>query len=298
MVMSKQKKNTKQDLLYIMSPQCGWCKKANSVVEELVSEGASITTVDVTTPEGQQRANEVKQKYNVQCGTPLFIDAESGNMKCGFAEKDVLQKWVNGEEIPQPPQPKSPPPPPPQDLETASQEDVYKWKGEYEVWVKENDHLPNLMPFDQILQRVKSAQQARKNGPQQGAPGTPGVPAPGNSNVPSSFTFNNEFYYVVINGKKEVVMADTGYIQSLQQQYFQRENTGKLTKVVGDDNFNKQPSSPPTTQPQGRHKPVPVPPAVDKKAGDKLKEVKVGRNSDRKVKNKKSKKNKKTIESF
>ena len=48
------KKATKQDLLYIMSPQCGWCKKANPVVDELVKAGAKITTLDVTNPEDQK----------------------------------------------------------------------------------------------------------------------------------------------------------------------------------------------------------------------------------------------------
>ena len=50
---TSKKTATKHDLLYIMSPQCGWCKKADPVVAELVKDGAKITTVDVTTPEGQ-----------------------------------------------------------------------------------------------------------------------------------------------------------------------------------------------------------------------------------------------------
>ena len=86
---TSKKTATKHDLLYIMSPQCGWCKKADPVVAELVKDGVKITTVDITTPEGQARATEVKNKYNAQCGTPLFLDAETGNIKCGFAEKDA-----------------------------------------------------------------------------------------------------------------------------------------------------------------------------------------------------------------
>ena len=36
---SKSKtKNVKHDLLYIMSNQCGWCKKAQPVVDELIKE--------------------------------------------------------------------------------------------------------------------------------------------------------------------------------------------------------------------------------------------------------------------
>lgn len=302
--MSKSKTNKKevkkQDLLYIMSPQCGWCKKASPVVDELIKDGAKITTVDITTPEGQTRANEVKQKHNAQCGTPLFIDNESGNMKCGFAEKDVLEKWVAGEEIPKPPQPKSPPPPPPADLESASDDEVKAWKAGYEKWTGENKHLPNLLPFEQILDRVKQAQVARKNAPQ-GAPGQPGSPVTaGVSNIPSDHSFNNEFYYVVLNGKKEVVMADSKYIQSLQHQYFQREDGGRLTKVVGDTSFNKMPSNGAPIQPRltAPNRPVTAPPNVKKQADKKLEDVERQRKVNTKTKEVKSKKNKKTIESF
>ena len=55
----------KHELLYIMSNQCGWCKKANPIVDELVKDGHKITTLDVMNPDESKRANEVKQKYNV-----------------------------------------------------------------------------------------------------------------------------------------------------------------------------------------------------------------------------------------
>ena len=90
------------ELLYIMNPNCGWCTKADPVVAKLVEEGHKIKTLDMNNPEEAQEANEVKSKHNAQCGTPLFIDAKSGNMVCGFNEPNV-HKWVNGEEIPAPP---------------------------------------------------------------------------------------------------------------------------------------------------------------------------------------------------
>ena len=93
---------SKPDLLYIMNPKCGWCTKANPVVEEMAKDGHSITTLDITNPEDAKRANEVKEKHGIQCGTPLFIDAESGNAVCGLRE-DVLGDWVKGEKIPPPP---------------------------------------------------------------------------------------------------------------------------------------------------------------------------------------------------
>ena len=100
--MSKSKTH---DLLYIMNPRCGWCTKADPVVAELVKEGYDITTLDVSNPEDAERANSAKSKHNAQCGTPLFLDAETGNMACGFREKDVLEKWAKGEEMPAPPKP-------------------------------------------------------------------------------------------------------------------------------------------------------------------------------------------------
>ena len=60
---TKKTKTKKSDLLYIMSNSCGWCKKATPVVEELIADGATITTLDVQNPEEGQRANEIKQKY-------------------------------------------------------------------------------------------------------------------------------------------------------------------------------------------------------------------------------------------
>lgn len=121
---SKKNKKEKHDLLYIMNPNCGWCKKSDPVVEELVKKGYEITTLDVTNPEDAERANEVKTKYNAQCGTPQFIDAETGNSVCGFRE-DVLEKWAKGEEIPAPPQPENKPPTQQPQIETLKFE--YVW---------------------------------------------------------------------------------------------------------------------------------------------------------------------------
>lgn len=97
--MAKKKKS---DLLYIMNPNCGWCKKADPVVDELNKDGHKITTLNVTDATDGKKASEVKSKYNLQCGTPLFIDAETGNSVCGFRDKEILSKWANGEEIPAP----------------------------------------------------------------------------------------------------------------------------------------------------------------------------------------------------
>ena len=39
-ITTSVKTATKHDLLYIMSNQCGWCKKSTPVVDELVKDGA------------------------------------------------------------------------------------------------------------------------------------------------------------------------------------------------------------------------------------------------------------------
>jgi hypothetical protein len=97
----------KHELLYIMNPGCGWCKKSDPVVEKLVASGYDIITLDITNADDAKRANEAKHKYNAQCGTPHFLDAETGNQVCGFRE-DVLEDWAKGKDIPPPPAPTRP----------------------------------------------------------------------------------------------------------------------------------------------------------------------------------------------
>ncbi len=232
---TSSKSAQKHDLIYIMSNSCGWCKKADPIVKELVNDGYKITTLDVMVPEESKRVNELKEKHNAQCGTPLFIDAETGNSVCGFREKDVLEKWAKGEEIPKPPQPKGPPPPPPSDLEDEAQ--VKEFTSKYEQWAKENDHLPNLLTIEQVLDRLK---QSRANANQNQPAATGGSVAPtGATGGASSYQpkFNTKFYYLMMNGKREVVFAEEASINTLQQQYYYQESDGNLTKVVGDKSW-------------------------------------------------------------
>ena len=127
--------------------------------------------MDLSEKDNQELNKQLKEKYGKQCGTPWLIDAESGNHICGHREKDIIEKWAKGEEIPEPPKPKSPPPPPPQDFD--NEEQVKTWKEGYEKWVKENDHMPNLPKADDMLNRLKQqkklmeqrqAQQTQQNG--------------------------------------------------------------------------------------------------------------------------------------
>tara|TARA_R100001015_G_C4594304_1_gene149584 strand:- start:322 stop:1128 length:807 start_codon:yes stop_codon:yes gene_type:complete len=85
-------------LTYITSARCGWCRKADPIIEELQESGLEITVLDVTVPEQKELATSIKKTHNASCGTPLFIDAESGNMVCGFSEERI-RKWAAGEKI-------------------------------------------------------------------------------------------------------------------------------------------------------------------------------------------------------
>ena len=60
---TSKKTTQKHDLVYIMSNSCGWCKKADPIVNQLRDDGYNITTLDVMNPDEGKRANELKQKY-------------------------------------------------------------------------------------------------------------------------------------------------------------------------------------------------------------------------------------------
>jgi uncharacterized Zn finger protein (UPF0148 family) len=94
-----------------MNPGCGWCKKSDPVVERLVKDGHKIITLDITNADDAKQANEAKHKHNARCGTPLFLDAETGNQVCGMRGEEIIEKWAKGEDIPAPtPRPQNGPP--------------------------------------------------------------------------------------------------------------------------------------------------------------------------------------------
>ena len=151
----KKKDNTPKEsaLYYFYSVGCGFCKKAEPIVDELIKEGHDILKLDLAEKDNQGLKNELSQKYNKQCGTPWFIDGATGNQLCGFRDKETVMKWVNGEDIPAPPRPNGPIPKIP--FHGASEEDINKWKGEYEIWVKDNEHLPKTQTAEEILERPR-----------------------------------------------------------------------------------------------------------------------------------------------
>jgi len=140
-------------LYFFYTEGCGWCKRAMPIIDALVEEGHDILKLDLADKDNVEVQKELKEKYKAQCGTPWFINAETGHQICGFREKDILLKWIKGEEIPQPPKPKGPPPSPPQDFENKEQ--VKEWEEKYETWKVENKHMPNLPETGQMLQRLQ-----------------------------------------------------------------------------------------------------------------------------------------------
>ena len=306
--MTDSKETTKEEklspLYYFYSVGCGFCKRVDPIVDELNKEGHDILRLDLADKDNATLNKELKDKYKAQCGTPWFINAETGNQVCGYREKDILLKWINGEEIPQPPRPTGPPPRPP--LMNAPDEEVEKWKKEYEEWAKknkklpnirtvddilkmprpktlpptppnpnstdeeidkwkeqydvwagENSHLPNLISSDVIVQRFKNRGQ-----PPTGAPS-----ANIGGNVTHQKNLNLKYYYVVENGQKVEVYAESEYVKSLKQQYYVRNNSGKLIKVVDDTEWeNKRLNKSQTKLPARSTLPrkTPAPPASKK----------------------------------
>ena len=137
---------------YFFAQGCGWCKKSGPVVEELNNNGHDILMLDVAEPDNAKLRDELFAEYDTRCGTPWFINADTGKSICGFREKDILELWLKGEDIPEPPRPTGPPPKVPF-YGSTNKEDV-AWKKEYKVWLKDNEHMPETW---QKQQRSASA---------------------------------------------------------------------------------------------------------------------------------------------
>jgi len=137
---NKTETTEQSTLYYFYSVGCGWCKKTEPLVDQLIADGYDILKLDLADTENQEINKELKTKFKTQCGTPWLVDAESGNSICGFREKDIIEKWANGEEIPTPPKPTRPVPKIP--FMNATDSEIEKWEDDYKKWLEENDHLP------------------------------------------------------------------------------------------------------------------------------------------------------------
>jgi thiol-disulfide isomerase/thioredoxin len=138
---------------YFYSVGCGWCKKTEPIIDELNKEGHDILKLDLSDSENKKINDELKKEFNTQCGTPWLINADTGKGICGFREKDIIETWLDGKDIPAPPRPKGPMPKPPFQGSTGKEET--KWKKEYKKWAEENSHLPKIQSADEILARPR-----------------------------------------------------------------------------------------------------------------------------------------------
>ena len=127
---------------YFFSQGCGWCKKATPVVEELNNSGKypEILLLDTAEPDNSKLRDELFAEYKTQCGTPFFINADTGEFVCGFREKDILEKWLKGESIPAPPRISGPMPKIP--FQGSTKSENKKWVTDYEKWLSDNEHMP------------------------------------------------------------------------------------------------------------------------------------------------------------
>ena len=159
--MGKSKKES--TLYYFHSVGCAFCKQIDPIIEKLNNEGYDILRLDLSEPDNQGLHREIENKYDLRCGTPFLVDGSNGNNICGQANEETIKKWADGEKIPKPPkppQPKSPPPPLPQDWD--DEDKIEKFKGEYDKWAEENNHLPKLQNSEQIVDKFKKQWEERK----------------------------------------------------------------------------------------------------------------------------------------
>ena len=126
---------------YFFSTGCGWCKKSSPIVDELIDDGHDILMLDLAEPDNQKLSQELKTEYGVQCGTPWFINADTGKGICGFREKDMLEIWLDGKDVPAPPRPTGPPPKVP--FQGSTNKEEIAWKKTYNTWLKDNKHMPD-----------------------------------------------------------------------------------------------------------------------------------------------------------
>ena len=196
---------------YFYSVGCGFCKKVEPIIEELNNEGHDILFLDMAEPDNQKLNAELKKEYNKQCGTPWFINADTGEAVCGYREKDILEKWLAGEEIPEPPRLKSQMPKIP--FHGASEDETTKWTEDYNAWLKENDHMGK-----EFMDRQKSAEEVLSNPrPKSDPPRPPMGPALKNATDEQLDTWGTEYQkWIDENSHLPNVQPATSAVQNMK----------------------------------------------------------------------------------
>ena len=92
-----EQKEEQSTFYYFYSQGCGFCKRSEPIVDEINKEGKyEILKLDLAESDNQGLKKELEQKYKKNCGTPWFINADTGHQVCGFIEKDIIEKWLAG----------------------------------------------------------------------------------------------------------------------------------------------------------------------------------------------------------
>lgn len=88
------------DVLFFMSPSCGWCQKMKGVMEKENTIG-DVKLVDVTKPEGLELA---KQYGSIDKGVPSFVSKKLKTGTVGFKETtaELIQSLKKAKDSPQP----------------------------------------------------------------------------------------------------------------------------------------------------------------------------------------------------
>tara|TARA_E500000305_G_C3885624_1_gene171816 strand:+ start:88 stop:633 length:546 start_codon:yes stop_codon:yes gene_type:complete len=141
-------------LYYFYSIGCTYCHKVEPVVDKLNSQGYEIQKIDISDGKNKLFKHEVESKFKLRCGTPFLIDSDSGNSICGWRDEETIKKWADGEKISDPPKPKTQAPPLPKDFFDNSQ--VEEFTKKYNIWKKENKHIPELQNAEEIINKFKN----------------------------------------------------------------------------------------------------------------------------------------------
>ena len=145
---NKENSNFKSQFLYVYSDGCAWCKKVEVFIDELNDEGYNIERVDID--DHRKYIEDLKKLFKIDCGTPLFINNETGKFICGYNIKDNIKRWINDEELVNINPTRNPP-----QFNPKNQEEFNKWKGEYDIWYEENKNLPGILTTQEFLSKMK-----------------------------------------------------------------------------------------------------------------------------------------------
>ena len=66
--------SNESNLYYFYTVGCGFCKKADPIVDELNKEGHNILKLDLAEKENKEIVEDLKKKYNIQLSKIVFSE--------------------------------------------------------------------------------------------------------------------------------------------------------------------------------------------------------------------------------